>query len=242
MAMEPSETLRRLSSNSSPSNNRWGQRTSRLRDPTTNRPLRSVDESATLLASPGPLESMLKTTTETGDIGIFSIRPSSAAEFRPPRISHGTRKPRPSLDDHQTRWARSSRGSCSLRRDDRKRLPSHRDTASEIISMYGSGSDSRSSSCLSSFSPLDDEFRRRYRSYSLTTGNARQHPGNKSTGTMVQASPSILQRPRSPFPYPTRLKRPGVRPASPALADNGSVDYSRMIEIDRISYVSPFPR
>ena len=48
----------------------------------------------------------------------------------------------------------------------------------------------------------------------------------------------MMQRPRSPFPYPTRLKRPGVRPASPALTENGSVDYSRMVEIDRVSHVS----
>ncbi|KAK1981443.1 hypothetical protein LZ30DRAFT_83437 [Colletotrichum cereale] len=51
-----------------------------------------------------------------------------------------------------------------------------------------------------------------------------------------QLSSGILQRPRSPFPYPTRLKRPGVRPSSPALTENGLVDYSRMVEIDRISY------
>lgn len=45
------------------------------------------------------------------------------------------------------------------------------------------------------------------------------------------------QRPRSPYPYPTRLARPGIRPSSPALTENGLVDYSRMVEIKRIPQV-----
>lgn len=50
----------------------------------------------------------------------------------------------------------------------------------------------------------------------------------------------MLQRPRSPFAYPTRLKRPGFRPSSPALTDGGGVDYRRRAEIDRTPYVSQF--
>jgi hypothetical protein len=45
------------------------------------------------------------------------------------------------------------------------------------------------------------------------------------------------QRPRSPFGYPARLKRSDMRPASPALTKNGVVDYSRMVELDRVSHV-----
>ncbi|KAI1465786.1 uncharacterized protein F4812DRAFT_466210 [Daldinia caldariorum] len=130
------------------------------------KPLRSVNENSVLLPSPGALESMLKTTTETGDIGIFSIKPI------PP-------------------------------------LPQRR----EDIGL---------------------------RSYSMTTCESRQLSHHKSTTTLQsQASGGPLQRPRSPFPYPTRLKRPGVRPASPALTETGRVDYSRMVEIDRASYRTP---
>jgi hypothetical protein len=48
----------------------------------------------------------------------------------------------------------------------------------------------------------------------------------------------LVQRPRSPFPYPARLKRPGFRPSSPVLADGGGVDYSRRAEIERTPNVS----
>ena len=200
-------------------------------------PLRSVNENS-LLISPGPLESMLKKTTETGDIGIFSIRPprppapyhASTAHHAPPRSRSAfaeANAPRP-----RTRGS----GGDSILRDDRRRLPSYRDTASEIISMYGSDSQRSVSSSLSvSFDGMER------RSYSMTSCSSRPLPHQRSNGTMQsQASGGMLQRPRSPFPYPTRLKRPGVRPSSPAVTENGRVDYSRMVGIDRVSSVSLF--
>ncbi|KAI1083016.1 hypothetical protein F5B20DRAFT_528254 [Whalleya microplaca] len=186
------------------------------------KPLRSVNENSVLLPSPGALESMLKTTTETGDIGIFSIKPvppspqrgtlSEIAQLHPP--------PRRSVDD-------------LYRQDPRMKPSSNRDTTSEIISMYGTESHKSTTSTLSPTSTEDIG----QRSYSMTTCGSRNLSHHKSTATLQsQASGGPLQRPRSPFPYPTRLKRPGIRPASPALTENGRVDYSRMVEIDRISY------
>ncbi|KAK1835598.1 hypothetical protein QBC39DRAFT_298430 [Podospora conica] len=201
-------------------------------------PLRSVNENS-LLISPGPLESMLKKTTETGDIGIFSIRPprpsntghASAAHHAPPRSRSAFAEPgvpRPAI---------RVGGGDPIWRDDRRRLPSYRDTTSEIISMYGSDSQRSASSSLSM--PFDEPGRR---SYSMTSCSSRPLPHQRSNGTLQsQASGSLLQRPRSPFPYPTRLKRPGVRPSSPAVVENGRVDYSRMVGIDRVSSVSFFP-
>ncbi|KAI1779806.1 hypothetical protein F4818DRAFT_154077 [Hypoxylon cercidicola] len=171
------------------------------------KPLRSVNENSVLLPSPGALESMLKTTTETGDIGIFSIKPV------PP-------SPRPSMEELHRRTNKDKPSSC-------------RDTASEIISMYGSESHRSTTSTLTPTSSEDIGLR----SYSMTTCGSRHLSHYKSTATLQgQPSGGPLQRPRSPFPYPTRLKRPGVRPASPALTESGRVDYSRMVEIDRISY------
>ncbi|EGO52336.1 hypothetical protein NEUTE1DRAFT_105327 [Neurospora tetrasperma FGSC 2508] len=115
-------------------------------------------------------------------------------------------------------------------RDDRRCLPSYRDTASEIISMYASDSQR------STHSPFSPKYRDDQRSFSMTSCSSRALPNKSSTGTMhSQASGPALQRPRSPFPYPTRLKRPGVRPSSPAVTESGAVDYSRMVEIDRAS-------
>ncbi|ORY65957.1 uncharacterized protein BCR38DRAFT_511578 [Pseudomassariella vexata] len=200
------------------------------------KPLRSVNENSVLLHSPGALESMLKTTTETGDIGIFSIKPSSSSnlgELTPRRnnISRGTGQMLPPV-----------RRSV----DDRRKPPSHRDTTSEILSMYGSASQS---SVTSTLTPSTDEIGGQ-RSYSMTTVGSRHLSHHKSNATMQsQASGSNMQRPRSPFPYPTRLKRPGARPSSPAVTENGLVDYSRMVEINRISlrtshgpYKSSYPQ
>lgn len=195
-------------------------------------PARKLQETRALLASPGPLESMLKTTTETGDIGVFSIGPSrSSSQARTPlhpRTNTGGNMP-----------ARSTSTNATERRyyrDDRRGLPSHRDTTSEIISLYGNGQRSMPNS----FSRGPDDSGPR--SYSLTSCSSRYMSDQKSTGTWDSRSSGgsggVLARPRSPYPYHTRLKRPGVRPSSPAVTLNGSIDYSRMVEIERPSYVS----
>lgn len=205
------------------------------RPPSHRRPLHSLNETASLLRSPGPLESMLKTTTETGDIGIFSIGPvPSPAPPPPPATYHQPPRPRPHIRDVSLLPPSRSRlayEDCYFQ-DDRRRLPSYRNTTSEIISLYGSDTQPSYSRSLS---PSLDDGRR---SYSLTTCSSRNMLSQRSSGTLQsQASSAGLQRPRSPFPYPTRLKRPGVRPSSPAMMENGGIDYSRMVELDRVSYV-----
>ena len=197
--------------------------------PTPRRPLRPINDNVHLLRSPGPLESMLKTTTETGDIGLFTIRPSI-----PPATYHPAPRSRPGICDAQLLHAsRSKLLQNEPIRNDRQRLPSHyRDTTSEILSLYGSDSQPSYSRSLSS--SHDDG----WRSYSLNTSNSRHISHQKSSATLPhQSSLASLQRPRSPFPYPTRLKRSGIRPASPALMENGCVDYTKMVELDRVSYV-----
>ncbi|KAH9243160.1 hypothetical protein K456DRAFT_1716776 [Colletotrichum gloeosporioides 23] len=191
------------------------------------RPLRSVTESAGLLPSPGPLESMLKTTTETGDIGIFTIKP-----IAPAATIHHCARSRPSIDASSIFRSESHSSIRTESKISRRRYGSDRDTNSEIISMYGS--ESNPSSGLSLRSPRLNQFRR---SYSLTATAPRQLSRKVSSRTLQSPLGSgNLQRPRSPFPYPTRLKRPGVRPSSPAVTENGRVDYSRMVELDRISF------
>ncbi|KAI0404236.1 hypothetical protein F4802DRAFT_607652 [Xylaria palmicola] len=189
------------------------------------KPLRSVNENSVLLHSPGALESMLKTTTETGDIGIFTIRPIPPSPLVPrdtlSDVGRPRPRPRPSVDNLS-------------RHNVAGRPSSHRDAMSEVFSLYGSDS-LKSGTSTHSPNSTDDQGQR---SYSMTTCGSRHLSHHRSTNTLQsQASGgSQLQRPRSPFPYPTRLKRPGVRPASPAITENGRVDYSRMVEINRVSY------
>ncbi|KAI1810052.1 hypothetical protein GGS20DRAFT_229088 [Poronia punctata] len=186
------------------------------------KPLRSVKENSVLLPSPGALESMLKTTTETGDIGIFSINP---VPF-PPR-------PRGASLDIVRSCQRPRRSVENLHRQ-AIRPQYTQDITSELLSAYGSESFKSGASTLFPNS-IDDPGQR---SNSMTTCGSRHLSHHRSTNTLQSqaSSGSYLQRPRSPFPYPTRLKRPGVRPASPAVTENGMIDYSRMVEIDRISY------
>ncbi|KAF5558230.1 hypothetical protein FMEXI_459 [Fusarium mexicanum] len=198
--------------------------TPRLRSPSQPRlPFQSLNDTSALLRSTGPLESMLKTTTETGDLGIYSINsglPSNTLRPLRARVGHKrVRRPaRPYYDEVKDGPVR----------DDRRSLPSYRDTTSEIISLYGSPGVPHPRS----FSPASEG----QRTHSLTTCSSRRVPSFKSSGTFhSQQSNNGHQRPRSPFPYPTRLRRPGVRPSSPAVTDNGLVDHRRMVEIDRSS-------
>ncbi|UNI14585.1 hypothetical protein JDV02_001200 [Purpureocillium takamizusanense] len=198
------------------------------RPPSLRRPLRSVNENSALLRSPGPLESMLKKTTETGDIGIFSIMPGAS-----PATYHQPARPRRCLIDAEALPSGSFKDyEGEFLPDEQKRLRSYRDTTSEIISLYCS--DNQQYWMRPSSPNIDDG----QRSFSLTTSSSQQLPSQKSSGTLQSHSSSNgLQRPRSPFPYPTRLKRPGIRPSSPALAENGLVDYTRMVELDRTSQI-----
>ncbi|RYO78360.1 hypothetical protein DL762_008725 [Monosporascus cannonballus] len=185
------------------------------------KPLRSVNENSVLLPSPGALESMLRTTTETGDIGTFSIKPAMSPKRRGTFIDIGQPQapPRRSVDGAYGRY------SCG-------RVPGPCDTAPESLSVYTSDGQRALGSTL--WPTATEDFG--LRSFSMTTCGSRYMPHYGSTTTLQsQASGGHLQRPRSPFPYPTRLKRPGVRPASPALTGAGHVDYSRMVEIDRTS-------
>jgi hypothetical protein len=197
-----------------------------------NSPMDIRSENSNLFASPGPLESMLKKTTETSDIGVFSIKASPATPAIP--LQRPLRS-RTNLRDFTSRGSVSSTLSTIIvAQDDRRRLPSFRDNASDITSMQET--ESRASATSSLQPPYEDGG---YRSYSMTSCSSRAPPRQKSNATLQsQASSHALQRPRSPFPYPTRLKRPGVRPASPALTMDGSVDYSRMVALDRVSHVS----
>ncbi|PQE10102.1 hypothetical protein CJF31_00004057 [Rutstroemia sp. NJR-2017a BVV2] len=168
---------------------------------------------------------------KTGDIGLFSIKPSRLPQISntPRRINAGLNKDN---GPQKSRRAFHPYGVPVV--DDRKRLPSYmRDGSSEIVSMYDSASQKSSSR---GFEDQD------YRSYSMTQTSSysaytlSNHKSYASLRSHADGSAPILQRPRSPFAYPTRLRRPGFRPSSPALTDGGGVDYSRRAEIDRIPY------
>ncbi|KAG5949611.1 hypothetical protein E4U53_005825 [Claviceps sorghi] len=192
------------------------------------RPLRSISQNSSLPPSPGLLVSMLKTATEIGDVGTFPMQKQPVT----PMAYHQMPRSRPDLvaATPPPKYT-PKRNENYYYADDGRPLRSYRDTTSEIISLYAYDNQP---SYFGSASPLLDDSC--HRSYSITSNSSRCLPSRKASAIMQSHSiGSDLQRPRSPFPYPTRLKRPGVRSASPAVADNGCVDYSRMIELDRVS-------
>ena len=196
---------------------------------------RRAEDSRSPANLPKAFESMLKTTTETGDIGMFSIKPSRV----PPPVNSPRRLGNYNENGplKQPQQVFQPYGVPSV--DDRRRLPSYaRDPASELISMYETPSQKSSR-------VFDDTVD--YRSYSMNhTTHTSYTLSNHRSYTSLRSQPNggggsdagLLQRPRSPFAYPTRLRRPGFRPSSPALTDGGGVDYRRRAEIDRLPYVS----
>ncbi|KAF7870115.1 uncharacterized protein EAF02_009305 [Botrytis sinoallii] len=195
--------------------------------------IRSFQDSINQPSLPKGFESMLKTTTETGDIGLFSIKPSRLPQtFNAlPRRSNGGYR---DIDPQRSRPAFSPYGMPAV--DDRRRLPSYTRKGSwGVKPSYDSASVNSVNSSNRGFEDPD------YRSYSMTQ-TASQSPYTLSNQRSYaslrsqQDGSALVQRPRSPFAYPTRLKRPGFRPSSPALTDGGGIDYSRRAEIDRMPH------
>ncbi|ESZ99564.1 hypothetical protein SBOR_0037 [Sclerotinia borealis F-4128] len=200
--------------------------------------LGSFQDNSTSPSLPKGFESMLKNTTETGDIGLFSIKPSRLPHTSNalPRRGNGGYSNRGYRDNDLQRPQPTFQPYGVPTVDDRRRLPSYtRNDSSGVRSMYDSGSVNSVNSSNRGFEDPD------YRSYSMTQtasqsaytlSNQRSYASLRSQ----QDGAALVQRPRSPFAYPTRLRRPGFRPSSPALTDGGGVDYSRRAEIDRIPY------
>jgi hypothetical protein len=187
------------------------------------------NENASPLDVSRALGSMLKTTTETGDIGMFSIRPS--------RIPQSAIIPRHIMSGYNDKGNRkpsqTSQQYAMPMTDDRRRLPSYgRDATSEVASTY----ETSSQRSVGVFEEPD------FRSYSMThTAHSSYTLSNYRSYPSLRSQPTgnhLIQRPKSPFAYPARLKRPGFRPSSPALTDGGLVDYSRRAKIERLPNVS----
>ena len=164
--------------------------------------------------TPSSIQSMLKNTTETGDVGQFSIKPARIPSMihRAPK-SPGTTQPIPTKRRHD-------------------RGPSYERTDGHQKSMHPHGSNASMDSA-SYHSPQQSSYRGAQRRSAGEEEDERAYSMTQSSITSQsfsnRPSPSAFQlhdpmdfrdvRPRSPLAYPTRLKRPGYRPSSPALSD-----------------------
>lgn len=181
---------------------------------------------------------MLRTTTETGDLGAFS-----SIQRRLPRIPNGHPPPRKTngLTPSRTSSHYSRNGSIRSRASDRSNgdhnIPGawphgHHPTVDMQVS--GPREDTRSSSNgyeqTRSLALATFERAHAYeRAPSLTSSI---HPSRslKDHRSMTSLrSHGSSHRPRSPYVYPSRLKRPHHRPPSPALSDNTGMAYNRTL-------------
>jgi len=205
--------------------------------PSSRVPQHRLEENRPPPAISKALSSMLKTTTETGDIGMFSIKPPRVphAPGSPRRVNGLYRDNRPQNAQRPPNFEPYGGNAGVI--DDRRRLPSYsRDVTSEVVSLYETASQKSVNRV------YDDPD---YRSYSMNQTYSQYALTNHRSYSSLRSQPdggSQGQRPRSPFAYPARLKRHGFRPSSPALTDGGLVDYSRRAEIERGPHVSSSSR
>lgn len=190
---------------------------------------------AGFMPTPSSIQSMLKNTTEVGDIGqlAFQSRRPNKSRVRnkaPPRVQQ-TPPPRPPgsipSSDRKHGTAFTKPPERGIPHGAMRPQPSTISGASSIYSMYRNRSETsfRSQSRAPSRGPsrgpshgsegVDEE------SYFTI-----QHSSSDRTFASLPVPPNFQLRsqaelhnirPKSPFAYPTRLKRPGYRPSSPAL-------------------------
>ena len=168
------------------------------------------DENLDILKNPSSIQSMLRNTTETGNVGQFSIKPSRV----PPSL------PRPSKARTTTSKQRQI-GAYYNRNEDSNTRQAQLHSRQETTASNGSGFQSLTPRLHRG--PARSPSIEDYRSYSTTKSSyASQsvavHHQHNNGGHGGPGGPHNL-RPRSPFAYPTRLKRPGYRPSSPALSE-----------------------
>lgn len=188
--------------------------------------------------------SMLRTTTETGDIGSFSVNPS-----RLPKLPRGlSRHPQklPSNLGHSSSRASSHYSRNGSTHGSIRSARSHRSAHDGSVPgawpygqyQYSSSQDfprptseARSSIAQESVRSMmltgNDRFDLSERSHSLT--QTMPHPRTFSDNRSLSSlrSQDAVQRPRSPFVQANRLNFPSHRPSSPALSDTAGVFYAR---------------
>lgn len=198
----PRSRERSYSHDSFRSSNRGYREPSSYHTRTRKLPACNSGKTSLMLESPGPLESMLKTTTETRNLGEYSIKaeaPSVNCHTPPQNIAKyedAALLVRTHINEDREPFTH----------DDRLRLPSCRNVASDIISLYDS------ETLPSGSTSFNDE----KRSYSLATSGSRRVSSYRSNCTLESQPGTIgFQHSRSPFPCPPYPRHRGAQTLSP---------------------------
>ena len=211
--------LSELPSNHS-ARNTLGQPHGDLHDERSHASTPNGDENLDLLKNPSSIQSMLRNTTETGNVGQFSIKPS--------RVPPSPSLPRP-FKTRVTHTKQRQPGAYHNSNEDSDIHHTQSHSRQELVTSNGSGSQSaipKPHRGPARSPPIED-----FRSYSTTKSSYTSHDPNThhphTNGIHGGPGGQHNMRPRSPFAYPTRLKRPGYRPSSPALSELNKQDRSQ---------------
>ena len=168
-------------------------------------------------SNPSLVQSMLRNTTETGDVGVFSIMPDSIVLP-------------PSTHSRQSGRAKSRASTTSRRR----RQPAFYGTREGIdsqASLRGMQAAEVHSMCRVG-TPCSQHTR------ASSIRNESQVTLSDLPGP-TQADLRVLQRPRSPYVYPARSHRPGYRSFSPALAYSNGTETRIEIGVEPVPLAHP---
>ena len=197
-----------------------------------------IGDQENITANPFAVRSMLKNSTEIGDGGEFSVKPRRV----PALGTYG----KPMVQFHSPSQARTPHKSYA-----HSYGPSHPRT-SDRPSKHAYIVEPPSKHPYDSYSPRSEHYPslsakpsvEELRSFSMTHSSyishntIYRHPYS-SLARLQSTASSRNVRPRSPYAYPTRLRRPGYRPSSPSLSDlNKSL---ASIEVDQKSYRTMSP-
>jgi hypothetical protein len=211
-------------------------------------------------AAPGVL-SMLKTSTDVGDVGEFSHNTGRLPAALRPAHQRRNNTARLSNSSNQSQYTYHTNHSRVPSHGSRKASNAHNPQAWDAISAMsgstGNGTGGRHGSMVSiqtlaTMPPYDNRtpsmtrgpprpspygppYAQDGRSYSLTQSHHAPSlkPAKSVTSLRSQRGPQF-QPPRPPFAYPPRHKRPGFRTPSPALSDYTGGTY-------QASYNQPHP-
>ena len=167
------------------------------------------DENFGISQKPSSIQSMLKNTTEIGDVGQFSVKPPRVPVSNPQLspASSGKSRTRPNRP-----WPHGPElnGYTRYNGSYQQYSPIQGSIVSNRAGSHGQGH--RGPYRMPSFED--------YQSYPVSQGsynNLTQSYRHPHTNGYHRDPGEVNMRPRSPYAYPTRLKRPGYRPSSPAL-------------------------
>ncbi|KAF2760792.1 hypothetical protein EJ05DRAFT_497355 [Pseudovirgaria hyperparasitica] len=183
--------------------------------------------------------SMLKTSTELGDLGTFSgnsrLPPLPRQSNRRSHTAHNSIS---STHSHVSKHGSRHRP-CPSASSRRSTNSNGNGTVPQLSYELQTPALMGYTDCLAMLPP--PAISKDARSFSLTNTEPPISLSNQASFSSLRSHETI-SRPRSPFRYPTRLKRPGYRPVSPALSETNGFPPGRHGQPAFVTAFAPMPR